>query len=419
MRFVILLAMVAALSQAAEQAPQVVAIRAGRLFDPKLDHLLTNQVIIIKSDQVTEVGPVDSIAIPSDAKVIDLGRATVLPGLIDAHVHITDTAVGPLHQELVAWNGAMRSLNAGFTTLVVMGSYGYTDVELRNAIDSDLVPGPRILACGPFLSPTGPGTKVAPLDSQPFFAPMFVFADGTEALRAAVRQISFFGADHIKIYTTLSWESGRTDLFGFKPNGEMVNQALGDLDEIKAIVDEAHRRGLWVASHTYGGDGLKWAVEAGVDAIQHAIAVDDEDIRMLVQKNLPITSTILDQRQEEPFDLEHWAPFSRWRLMEQSWKKMLAAHITLGFGSGAAPPPGRVYNKACNCSHGVQAEMFPIFVKWGRPLCMYCAWQPPSMPQSFTSRLAWDPLRRASMRTLLRSLEIRSRTLPRCNGSNL
>ena len=134
------------------------------------------------------------------------------------------------------------------------------------------------------------------------------------------------------------------------------------------VVDEAHRRGMFVASHTYGGDGLKWAIEAGVDDIQHATAATDEDIRMILQKNLPITSTILDHRQDEPGDLKQWAPYSRWRLMEQTWKKMLKAGVRLGYGSGATPVSngqGRIFNSACNCSHGVQSEMFPIFVSWG------------------------------------------------------
>jgi imidazolonepropionase-like amidohydrolase len=360
----ILVAATALCAQAPAQVPQVVAVRAGRLFDPKSGAMLTSQVVLIKGERIAEVGPAASVAIPSDAKVIDLSRTTVLPGLIDGHVHLTEategSVVGLQHQQLVAVNSATRSLNAGFTTLVAMGSHGggYSDVELRNAIENGLVEGPRILACGPILNITLPGNEPFPLGFTPF--EFSVTANGPEALRAAVRQMAHYGVDHIKIWTTAN--SG----FYFKPNGETVNEALPSLDEIKAIVDEAHRRGLWVASHTYGGDGLKWAIEAGIDDIQHAFAADDADIKMLVQKNLPITATILDQRQDEPGDLKKFAPYSRWRLQEQTWKKMLAAGVKLGFGSGSGPTPGhRVYNKACNCSHGVQAEMFPIFVKWG------------------------------------------------------
>jgi imidazolonepropionase-like amidohydrolase len=102
-----------------------------------------------------------------------------------------------------------------------------------------------------------------------------------------------------------------------------------------------------------------------VDEIQHATAATDADIKLFVQKHLPITTTILDHRQDEPDDLKQWAPYSRWRLVQQTRGKMLAAGVIFGWGSGSAPPPGRVYNRECNCSHGVQEEMFPIFVQWG------------------------------------------------------
>ena len=153
---------------------------------------------------------------------------------------------------------------------------------------------------------TRPGNAPYPVDGKPLLTPatsMFLVADGPEALRTAVREQVQYGVDHIKIFTTLSWESLTSGKFGFTSNGEMFNQPLMTLDEIRAVVDEAHRRGIWVSSHTYGGDGLKWAIEAGVDNIQHGMGADDADISMLVQKHLPITSTILDHRQVEPWDL--------------------------------------------------------------------------------------------------------------------
>jgi imidazolonepropionase-like amidohydrolase len=337
---------------------QVVAVKAGRLFDPKSGELQKNQVVLIQGERITEVGSADSVQIPSGATVIDLSKMTVLPGLIDGHVHLTDAPGGLTHQMMVALNMAQRSLNAGFTTVVAQGSHGggYDDVELRDAINAGLIEGPRVLAAGPLLQITQPGDAHYPLDLSPLALDP-VIADGPEEMRAAVRKMAHYGVDHIKVTTT--------GPFVFKSNGEMVNQALPNLEELKALVDEAHRRDLFVASHTYGGDGLHWAIEAGIDDIQHAVAPDDNDIKMLLEKHLPITSTILDQRQDEPGDLKKFAPYSRWRAMQKSWQRMLAAGITLGFGSGSAPPPGRVYNDACNCSHGVQAEMFPIFVKWG------------------------------------------------------
>jgi imidazolonepropionase-like amidohydrolase len=339
---------------------QITAVRAGRLFDPKSGQMITNQVVLIQGERITQVGAAASMSIPAGARVIDLSRATVLPGLIDGHVHLTDASIGLQHQALVALHSATESLKAGYTTQVVQGSHGggFADVELKRAIDSGLVQGPRLRPAGPILAITAPGNGAYPLEWKPF-EPEIV-ADGVDALRAGVRQLAHYGADHVKIHTT--------GPFYFKPNGEMVNQALPSLQELTAVVDEAHRRGMFVASHTYGGDGLKWAIEAGVDDIQHAIAATDEDIKMLLQKNLPVTSTILDLRQDEPGDLKQWTPYSRYRLMEKTWKRMLAAGVKLGYGSGSTSVyngQGRIFNTACNCSHGVQSEMFPIFVSWG------------------------------------------------------
>ena len=324
------------------QTAQVIAVRAGRVFDPRSGTNVTNQVVLVTGERISDAGPADRVQIPAGARVIDLSQATVLPGLIDGHLHLTDAAGGLQHQMMVALYSATQSLNAGFTTQVVMGSHGggYADVELRKAIESRLVRGPRLLVAGPVLDITTPGNDTFPLDFKPF-RPNIV-ANGPEAMRAAVRELAHYGVDHIKMTTT--------GPFVFKPNGDMVNQALPSLEELKAAVDEAHRRGLFVATHSYGGDGLKWALEAGVDDIQHAVAADDADIKMFLQKNLPVTATILDMRQDEPGDLRRFAPHSRWRLMEQTWKKMLAAGVRLGFGSGVAPPPGRVFNQVCNCS---------------------------------------------------------------------
>src|ERR1700680_2140280 len=342
------------------QATQTVAVRAGRLFDPKSGQMLANQVVLIQGDRITDVGAAASLSIPSGAKVIDLSRATVLPGLIDGHVHLTDQAGGLQHQMLVGLHSAMESLKAGYTTQVVMGSHGggYADVELKKGIESGLIQGPRLITAGPILNITTPSNAPYPLEWKPFEPE--ISADGVEALRAGVRQLAHYAAEHVKTHTT-----GR---FYFNAKGEMFNQPLPTLEELKAIVDEAHRRGMWTASHTYGGDGLKFAIEAGVDNIQHATAADDEDIKNIVAKKLPITTTTLDHRQDEPGDLKNWAPYSRYRLVEKTWIKMMNAGVILGWGSGAGPVSngqGRIYNKECNCSHGVQGEMFPIFVKWG------------------------------------------------------
>ena len=337
------------------QTGAVTAIRAGRLFDPKAGTNLSNQVVLIRGDRITDVGPAGSTQIPSGARVIDLSQATVLPGLIDAHVHVMGGSSGLQYQMMLGLANAQKDLNAGFTTIIDMGSHGggYGTVDLKKAIDSGLVQGPRMQVSGPVLSITAPGNAAFPLEFKP--AEPNLVANGPEAMRAAVRELAHYGVQWVKLMTS--------GTFIFKPNGEMVNQALPSLEEIRAVVDEAHRRGLKVASHSYGDNGLKWALEAGVDSIQHAVDADDADIKTFLQKGLPLTATILDMREDEPGDLRRFAPHSRYRLMEVTWKKFLAAGMRLGFGSGAAE--GRIFDEACRCSHGAQGEMFPIFVKWG------------------------------------------------------
>ena len=252
---------------------------------------------------------------------------------------------------MVALFSATSSLNAGYTTLVVMGTHGggYADVELKKAIESGLVKGPRLVTAGPIINITMPGNSPFPLMNTPLDPDLT--ANGADGMRAAVRELAHYGVDHVKIHTT--------GPFYFDKDGKMFNQPLPTRDELAAVIDEAHRRGMWVASHTYGGEGLKMAIDLGLDNIQHATAANDDDIREIVQKHLPITTTILDHRQDEPDDLKKWAPYSRWRLVEVTWKKMLAAGVILGWGSGSAPPPGRVYNTECNCSHGVQGRDVP------------------------------------------------------------
>src|ERR1700693_5696895 len=163
---------------------QVTAVRAGKMFDPKSGTNLANQVVLITGDKITDVGPADRVKIPAGAKVIDLSQATVLPGLIDGHVHLTDAQGGLQHQMMVALYSATASLNAGFTTLVAMGSHGggYADVELKRAIESGLVKCPRILPSGPILNTTAAGNAYYPLEFKPLDPD--ITANGPDALRA-------------------------------------------------------------------------------------------------------------------------------------------------------------------------------------------------------------------------------------------
>ena len=321
-------------------AGQTTAIRAGRLFDPKSGTDLQNQVILVSGDRISDVGPAASVKIPAGAKVIDLSFATVLPGLIDGHVHLTD---GKGDQMAQATKMADASLKAGFTTLVTQGSHGgaYTDIELQKQIDAGKVVGPRLITAGPIV-----GQELA--------------AEGADQFRKALDDLHAHGAMHAKIVpnTTYSWDK----------QGKMSNTNVVSLEELKAAVEEAHKNGMFIATHSYGGPGLKYAIEAGVDDIQHATAADDDDIKALVAKHLPVTSTILDLRQDEPADLLKWAPFTKFREMQKTWVRMMKAGVMLGFGTGATPVTnggGRIFDTACQCSHGVQGEHFVVLTQWG------------------------------------------------------
>src|SRR5579871_541061 len=350
-------------------APETIAIRAGRLFDPRSGQMLTNQVVIVKGDRIDAVG--GGLQIPAGSRVIDLSRATVLPGLIDTHLHVMDgnplTAPGgpglpangaPLapgaqslqYREFVALTNAQRDLNAGFTTIVDLMSHGgwYGTVDLRNAINAGLVQGPRMQVAGPGIVNTNKGNAPFPLLTPTPIANVGAQVANTPwGVREAVREQAHYGVDWIKIYST--------EEYYFKPDGAMVNIPAFTLEETQAIVDEAHRKGLKVACHAYGGEGLHNCITAGVDVPTHAVDLDDDSLQMLKQKNLPLTSTLFDLSIEDAQEMKRWGN-SRWRMMEKSWKKALAAGVTLPFGSGAGPFP-----------HGTQGDMFGYFVKWGMP----------------------------------------------------
>src|SRR3984885_6794573 len=213
-----------------------VAIRAGRLFDSKSGAMLKDQVILIKGDRITAAGPADRVPIPPGAQVIDLSRATVLPGLIDRHVHLMqEQQPNDARAAFSGLNYALKDLNAGFTTLQDMGSpYTYASVELRDAINKGLVPGPRLQVAGPQLNPRAAGYYPAPSVVIPFGqgpgAGNWQLAGDVNSpwlARAAVREHSHYGVDWIKIYDTEDYEGGGyPDPAGagaFTPDGKMIN----------------------------------------------------------------------------------------------------------------------------------------------------------------------------------------------------
>ena len=337
-------------------ANQVVAVRAARLYDPRTSSLLANQVVLIRGDRIAEVG--NAVQIPAGATVIDLGTATILPGMIDTHVHVAPRAETGYHtiqsRTIASVANAQANLNAGFTTVVDLDSRGgYGTVDLRDAINRGTVLGPRMQAAGPSLNPRGSSPTLDP--SPEYERPFGNNINSPWLGRAAVRERKLYGADWVKIYTTQDFVGQEWRVF--KPDGTLVASPSLTLEETEAIVDEAHRMGLKVACHAYGGEGLRNCIQAGVDATQHANDLDDVSLNMLVQKKLPLVVTLDDLISLDAADMKvTGGKTSRLRMTERSFKKALAAGVPLPFGSGVT---------SAEIPHGKQGDQFAWLVKWG------------------------------------------------------
>jgi imidazolonepropionase-like amidohydrolase len=334
---------------------QVGAVRAGRLFDSRSGAMLANQVVLIRGDRIADVGP--AVAIPPEAQIIDLSTATVLPGMIDAHVHLFPADnLSESTRTIVGVANAQTDLNAGFTTVLDMDSRGgFGTVDLRNAINRGLVLGPRMQVVGQSLNQRA---------SVPYPALFERFIDRfTESKnpnspylgRAAVREAKLHGVDWVKIYTTQDFVGDEYEVF--KPDGTLVNSPSLTEEEVMAIVDEAHRLGLKVACHTYGGEGQLSCLKAGVDAPNHLTDLDDASLKLLVDKKLPLELTVDDLVSLEAGDLKRTGgKNSRLRMAEQAFRKARAAGVPIVFGSGAT---------SATIPHGIGADQFPYYAKWG------------------------------------------------------
>jgi imidazolonepropionase-like amidohydrolase len=341
----------------AQTSPQRVIINAGRLLDVKTGRVLTNQQIVIEGDKIVSIGP--AAAAPSGVQVIDLPNSTVLPGLIDAHTHLTfennklgyeGLGVSVARETLTGAKNARLTLMAGFTTVRNLGAKGYSDVALRDAINDGDIPGPRMLVSGPALGITGGHCDDNLLPFE-FHNSADGVADGIPAVQHRVREVIKYGADVIKVCAT----------GGVMSKGDDPNTSQYTLEEMKALVADAHRLGRKVAAHAHGAQGIIWASEAGVDSIEHGHLMNEESIATLKKNGTYLVPTLyLTEWWSENGSKLHMPEFivTKMKMVsaqsEKNLKKAFQAGVKIALGTDAAVYP-----------HGLNAHELAVYVKLG------------------------------------------------------
>jgi imidazolonepropionase-like amidohydrolase len=358
MRRIVGAALAAALAAVGSAEAKTVAVTADRLLDVKSGKYIDRPLIVITDGRIAAVGKAGD-AVPAGAERVDLPGVTLLPGLIDMHVHLTSAGkyggYRPYEFTDSFWTAvgvanAKTTLDAGFTTVRNVGTSFYADVGLREAIDEGWIPGPRIMASGYALGATGGHCD------ETFFPPSMdekspALVDSPEEGRKQVRTQRKYGARSIKICAT-----GGVFSRGDEPGAQQLT-----LEEMRAIADEAHMAGMKVAAHAHGAPGIKDAIRAGIDAIEHVSLIDDEGIKLAVQKGtwlgFDIYNTDYTQAEgKKNGELEDNLRKDReiGGIQRENYRKALKAGARMIFSTDAGVYP-----------HGLNAKQFEVMVRFG------------------------------------------------------
>ncbi len=333
--------------------PSRILLRTGHLLDTHTGKEAADQTIIVVGGVISAIAATADTPRQAADQEIDLRAMTVLPGLIDVHTHLTmDTNFDPYHElstsiaqsALIGAHNARLTLLAGFTSVRNVGAEGFADVDLRDAINAGLVEGPHMQVSGPALGITGGHCDENLLPYQ-YHVQSTGVADGVEAVQHKVREVIKYGADLIKICAT----------GGVLSKGDDPQASQYTLEELKAIVADAHRLGRKVAAHAHGAQGILWATQAGVDSIEHGSYMTDEDIAAMKLHGTYFVPTayLIDWMQQfgklPPIYQQKMKDVSA--VEKANAKKAIAAHVKVALGTDAAVYP-----------HGLNAHELQVYV---------------------------------------------------------
>jgi len=330
-------------------------IKAGTLIDGLRDHPTHNQALFIADGRIVEILPLEQTCLPPDAEIVDWRAGCVLPGLIDCHVHLASLGAADARQfkddpaaalALRAAANAKKTLKAGFTTVRNLGSNFDVDIQLKKAINENILQGPEIVASGRCLAITGGHGHEGGIE-----------ADGPWAVRKAVRTLLKKGADVIKIMAT----------GGVLTEGVEPGAAEFSLEELSAAAEEAHRAGRKIATHAHGNIGIRNAVAAGIDTIEHGVFLDEETIALMLEKGTALVPTLSAPHKINAHGrqsgIPEYAVAKNAKIFAnhaKSFRLAWEAGVTIGLGTDAGTPLNYHGENAGELKLMVEAGMQPM-----------------------------------------------------------